>query len=63
MRAPCKDCTDRAVGCHGQCTKYATYRADCESRYQLRKDLALLGSYVAESQKRQKRLKHTGKLP
>ena len=27
---PCKDCTDREVGCHGKCEKYATYRAELE---------------------------------
>ena len=25
--APCKDCPDRQMGCHGQCEKYQTYRA------------------------------------
>lgn len=63
MRAPCYKCTDRAVGCHGQCAAYLAYQAECAKSYQLRRDLAMLGSYVAESQKRQKRLLKTGKLP
>lgn len=24
--APCKDCEDRQVGCHGTCLKYMKYR-------------------------------------
>ena len=27
MYTPCKDCTDREIGCHSSCDKYATYRA------------------------------------
>jgi len=25
MTAPCKDCPDRAQGCHGRCEKYAAF--------------------------------------
>lgn len=25
---PCKDCTDRAVGCHSTCARYKQYRED-----------------------------------
>ena len=25
---PCKDCTDRAVGCHSKCEKYLAARID-----------------------------------
>lgn len=28
MKAPCKDCPDREVGCHGKCEKYARYKAE-----------------------------------
>lgn len=28
--APCKGCADREIGCHGKCTKYATYKAGLE---------------------------------
>ena len=28
MRAPCKDCPDRAAGCHGKCEKYQAFRAE-----------------------------------
>lgn len=26
--APCKDCTDRHVGCHGKCENYVKWRAE-----------------------------------
>lgn len=61
MTAPCYKCPDREVGCHGKCEKYLAFRAECESRYQLRKDLAMLGSYAVESQKRQKAVVRHGR--
>lgn len=32
MTAPCKDCTERKVGCHGNCQKYHEFSAECEKR-------------------------------
>ena len=26
MEAPCKDCAERTMGCHGTCARYAEYR-------------------------------------
>lgn len=26
MTAPCKDCSDRGLGCHASCDKYIAYR-------------------------------------
>ena len=26
MKAPCKDCPDRFVGCHSQCEKYIAFQ-------------------------------------
>lgn len=31
MNAPCKDCQDRAPHCHGQCPKYAAFKAAKEA--------------------------------
>lgn len=28
MKAPCKDCPDREVGCHGKCESYAQFKAE-----------------------------------
>lgn len=30
MTAPCKNCNDRFVGCHGQCDRYKAFRADID---------------------------------
>ena len=34
--APCKDCKDRAIGCHGTCEKYSEYRKQREKERELR---------------------------
>lgn len=28
MKTPCKDCTDRYIGCHGECELYLDYKAE-----------------------------------
>lgn len=30
IESPCLGCTDRAVGCHSRCDKYAAYRAEVD---------------------------------
>ena len=30
-KAPCKDCPDRVVGCHGTCTKYQEFRKQLDA--------------------------------
>lgn len=30
MRPPCKDCKERAIGCHSTCEKYKKYRTEWE---------------------------------
>ncbi|MCR4889157.1 MAG: hypothetical protein K5979_08290 [Ruminococcus sp.] len=32
MMSPCKDCTDRCIGCHSTCGDYKLYRAEIEKR-------------------------------
>ena len=32
MKAPCKDCAEREVGCHGKCDRYQAYRAEIDAR-------------------------------
>ena len=39
---PCKDCTDREVGCHGKCDKYAQYRKDLDKSKAIRKKYATI---------------------
>ena len=36
LHSPCKDCTDRAVGCHGKCDKYKDYRVKVDELYAMR---------------------------
>lgn len=31
MTPPCKHCTDRKVGCHGDCERYRQYKADFDA--------------------------------
>ena len=32
MKAPCKDCEDRELGCHEKCDRYLAYRQEIEER-------------------------------
>ena len=34
---PCKDCKDRRLGCHGECKKYAEYKAKIEENKKIYK--------------------------
>lgn len=38
MNIPCKDCQNRKIGCHGECTKYADYKTENEKKKQARRD-------------------------
>lgn len=33
MNPPCKDCKDRAIGCHCQCERYGAFRREKEAGY------------------------------
>lgn len=35
----CYKCTERYVGCHGKCEKYASYRAEIEDKKENKLDL------------------------
>lgn len=35
-KAPCKDCGERAEGCHGRCERYKAFAAECEKARQAR---------------------------
>ena len=30
IKPPCKGCSDRRVGCHGDCQKYSEYKAELD---------------------------------
>lgn len=37
LAAPCLDCKDRYVGCHGKCEKYAKFRKRKEKEARMKK--------------------------
>ena len=63
VQAPCKDCPDRAVGCHGTCEKYAEYKEACKMQKQtLLKDKAM-DYFTFRTYKALKILQKTGRAP
>lgn len=45
-QAPCKpDCPNRAIGCHGRCEAYGSFRAAQEERYR-QNEINASASYV-----------------
>lgn len=53
VQAPCHDCTERTVGCHSTCEKYAKYKKDRNNlRHELKKKVYEerdMDSYVIDS--------------
>ena len=45
MNSPCKDFTERAVGCRIKCEKWATFVKAQEAEYRLRKIYSDLAGY------------------
>ena len=37
MNVPCRDCTDRELGCHGKCERYMAYREELNAQTRERK--------------------------
>ena len=42
MIVPCRGCADRVVGCHGNCEKYAAFKAEIEKIRKIKSFEALL---------------------
>lgn len=59
--APCKDCTERQVGCHGDCPKYAAFRYQKQAhsggsaKRNARKCIRRKGGVSAAEEKKMKR--------
>jgi len=49
MMAPCRNCSDRDIGCHGSCSKYKAFAAENKKRRDKR-FLELLPDYYAGCQ-------------
>ena len=63
MKAPCKNCEDRAPKCHGTCEKYKAFRDSLVEIRKEQKKFYDVDSLRAESVvrlKRQHRKEHTG---
>lgn len=52
MIAPCKDCSERFVGCHASCHRYAEFKAGCEARREERTKLHPIADYTIDITKR-----------
>lgn len=49
MNPPCKDCSNRAVGCHSNCGRYLVFRSWCDKQMRKRHAEQMLKSYVIDS--------------
>ena len=45
MNVPCHGCTERKIGCHGSCPRYAEYRSEREEAYKKRREAMLIDEY------------------
>ena len=61
MKAPCKGCPDRAVGCHGQCGRYAEYRGERDKIKSKKEREALSAELVSASYHRIQKIKRKKK--
>lgn len=62
MIAPCKGCSDRFVGCHASCPRYAEFKAGCEARREARREartkLHPIADYTIDITKRVQKAAH-----
>jgi hypothetical protein len=56
MEAPCYNCKDRTVECHGTCDKYKDFKKEIEG-YRKAEDDRKLGGYMFEAIDRMKKCK------
>ena len=56
MIPPCKDCPDRAVGCHAECEKYQAFSAWAETKREERRNRC--GTHVGFERKIRKWIKN-----
>ena len=48
MKAPCKDCADRQLGCHADCSKYREYKDwQKEHNDKIKREKEVVNSFVA----------------
>lgn len=52
MNAPCKDCTERASGCHSHCEKYIEFAQEKEKERENRKTERIIKDYSPNTKAR-----------
>jgi hypothetical protein len=55
MKAPCMNCPDREIGCHGHCERYKEFRAGREKEYALRHEQYVLDIPSADLRRKSRR--------
>lgn len=45
MKAPCKDCTERAAGCHSNCEKYIAFTEELKKARQNKEMQRIIKDY------------------
>lgn len=58
MIAPCKDCPDRQIGCHGQCERYKAFRAARDAVIEARQKNADVIGYAMDGKANFDHYKH-----
>ena len=58
MTAPCNGCSERFVGCHASCQRYAEYKAGCEDRREARTKMQPIADYTIDVTKRVQKAAH-----
>ena len=61
MTSPCKDCTDRHAGCHGECERYQEYCQQREEAKAKRKAQYAGDIYLFAKMKKLKKIGRNGK--
>lgn len=49
---PCKDCPNRAMGCHSTCEEYIAFRAECDALIDKRIKRREVNDCIADAMKR-----------
>lgn len=55
MIAPCMNCPDREIGCHGHCERYKTFREGREKEYAWRHEQYVLDIPTADLERKVRR--------
>lgn len=51
ITAPCKDCPDRAIGCHSICPKYAEFKKAMDAQHKRKEETDYIDGAIAKLHK------------